>query len=296
MKKLLTVLTLSLTVQMATAAEQIKIVWPFGPVAATLPMRAQADQANQAQKDQTFIMDFKTGGGGSVAVAAVAADRNNSILAHSGAFFINPLLADTATYNVNDWRMIDYLCDLPFVVASKKYKSFNEITRAEIVTVGHLGVGTTTHLVSEAMRKKFPNMLLVPYKSAAQAGTDLIGGHVDVIVSLPGDTITQQKAGNLNILAVTGPTKINDIPTLGSFKIPNADDIVTGYFYFVPRSADDARVKQWQSVLARAKTAEVTAIMERNYCRPSRVASSQYDAKFVQLRDFWIKETQSIKK
>lgn len=296
MKKLLTVVTLALTVQVASAAEQIKITWPFGPVAATLPMRAMAEQANQNQKDLIFVMDFKTGGGGSVAVASVANDKNNSILANSGSFFINPVLADTASYNVNDWKMIDYLCDLPFVVASKKYKSFDEITRAEIITVGHLGVGTTTHLVGEAMRKKFPNMILVPYKSAAQAGTDLMGGHVDVIVSLPGDTVTQQKAGNLNILAVTGPNKLNDVPTLGTYNIANANELVTGYFYFVPKSVDDAKVKNWQAVLGKAKTAEVTAIMERNYCRPSKVPASQYDAKFNEYRNFWIKEVSAVKK
>jgi tripartite-type tricarboxylate transporter receptor subunit TctC len=296
MKKALMILILAVVAQTATASEQIKITWPFGPVAATLPMRAQADQANQSQKDLTFVMDFKTGGGGSIAVASVTADRNSSILAHSGAFFINPVLADSATYNVNDWRMIDYLCDLPFVVASKKYKSFNEITRAEVITVGHLGVGTTTHLVSEAMRKKFPNMILVPYKTAAQAGTDLLGGHVDLIVSLPGDTIAQQKAGNLNILAVTGPDRIESIPTLGSFGIANADDIVSGYFYFVPRSAPVEKVRQWQTVLNQSKTAAVKAIMEKNYCRPSTVSPAQYDAKFVQLRDFWARETQAVKK
>ena len=135
----------------------------------------------------------------------------------------------------------------------------------------------------------------MPYKSAAQAVTDLLGGHVDIIVCLPGDTFAQHKAGTLTVLAVSGTHRVENVATLTSFGI-NANDYTTGYFYFVPKSANADRVRQWQTILQKAKTNDVKAVMERNYCRPSTVTPVDYDSKFTQLRDFWAREVQAVKK
>lgn len=276
-------------------ADTIKITWPFGPDVASQPMRLMADQANKLQKNDTYVLEFKTGAAGVVAVNAVSSDKNESILAHSGAFFIVPEAIDPPGYNVNDWQMIDSLCDLPFVVASKKYKSFKDIPRNEIVSIGHAGNGTTTHLIAEAIRKKYPNLLLVPYKSVSAAGLDLMGGHVDLIVSLPGDTFIHEKDGKMTVLAVTGTNKVNGVPTLGSLGIPAGDQLITGYFYFASKSANEQKVKNWMNVLGQTKTKEVTDLMTQNYCKPSTLKPSQYDARFNELRDFWKKEVSAIK-
>ena len=61
------------------------------------------------------------------------------------------------------------------------------------------------------------NMTHVPYKGAAQAMTDVLGGQVPVLAQGLGVVSTQAKAGKLRALAVTGTARsalMPDVPTV----------------------------------------------------------------------------------
>ena len=64
------------------------------------------------------------------------------------------------------------------------------------------------------------DMVLVPYKGAAPALTDLLGGQVQVMFDPLPSSIGYIKAGRLRALAVTTPMRseaLPDIPTVGDF-------------------------------------------------------------------------------
>src|SRR6185503_18941923 len=74
------------------------------------------------------------------------------------------------------------------------------------LSYGTSGVGTTNHLVGEMFKSLTgTNIAHVPYRGAGPALTDLLGGHIPVLVqSVTGQALELHRAGKLRILAVTG--------------------------------------------------------------------------------------------
>jgi tripartite-type tricarboxylate transporter receptor subunit TctC len=70
------------------------------------------------------------------------------------------------------------------------------------VTVGNSGIGSHTHISSAALFKAAGvEVIEVPY-GAAQVVPNLIGGHIDAVVQLPGALSSHLKAGTVRLLAV----------------------------------------------------------------------------------------------
>lgn len=285
-KKILAALALCISAS-AMAAEQVKIIWPFGPVAATNTYRNIIDQANAAQNQYSFVLDHATGGGGTVAVNAVANSSAPTLLAHSAAFFVNPKISPTVPYNVNDWRMVKHICDIPYPLASVKYRTMKDVPTNRPVTVGVLGLGTTTHLVQQYFAQYYPNMVAVPYKTATAALTDVLGGHLDMTVSLPGDVMGQYEAGKINVLGVTGAHAINRIPTFASQGFVHSDKLVGGYFIFAHRKTDPEVVAAWQRTLDNVDQKSLNSVAEKIYCTPTQTKTKDLDLEFVKSDAYW---------
>src|SRR5262245_5472380 len=84
------------------------------------------------------------------------------------------------------------------------------------VTVGNSGIGSHTHISSAALFKAAGvEVIEVPY-AAAQVVPNLIGGHIDAVVQLPGALATHVKAGTVRLLAALIPQRdpaLPDVPT-----------------------------------------------------------------------------------
>ena len=98
------------------------------------------------------------------------------------------------------------------------------------------GVGTSVHLSGELFKMMTGiDMVHVPYKGAAPALTDLLGGQVQVMFGTMPSSIEYIRAGRLRALAVTTATRseaLPDIPTVGEF-VPDYD-VSTWYGVSVP--------------------------------------------------------------
>ena len=83
------------------------------------------------------------------------------------------------------------------------------------------GNGTRTHVAGELFKMMTGvDMVHVPYRGAAPALTDLLGGQVQVMFSPIPPSIDYIRAGKLRALAVTTATRsevLPDIPTVGDF-------------------------------------------------------------------------------
>lgn len=88
--------------------------------------------------------------------------------------------------------------------------------RPGMITVGHSGIGSHTHISSVALSKAAGiGVIDVPY-AAAQVVPNLLGGHVDVIVQLPGALSTHVKSGAVRLLASLIPGRdpaLPEVPT-----------------------------------------------------------------------------------
>ena len=89
------------------------------------------------------------------------------------------------------------------------------------INMASAGNGTSVHVVGELFKMMTGvNMVHVPYRGAAPALTDLLGGQVQVMFDTMPASIEYIRAGKLRALAVTTATRseaLPDIPTVGDF-------------------------------------------------------------------------------
>ena len=107
------------------------------------------------------------------------------------------------------------------------------------VSFGSSGVGASPHLSIELMKSMVQiDIIHVPYKGAAPALADTMGGQIPVSVgNLPGGPIAAIKAGRVRALGVTTPKRSPQLPDVPAFAetIPGYE--VTGWYGICTQSA-----------------------------------------------------------
>ena len=93
------------------------------------------------------------------------------------------------------------------------------------INFGSPGVGSTGHLAAELFKAMTGvNLVHVPYRGAAPAMTDLIGGHVQVLFDSMVSVLPHVQAGRVRALAVTSKARSPLLPDL-----PTVAETVSGY-------------------------------------------------------------------
>jgi len=216
---------------------RIVIAFPAGgPV--DLVGRTIADQLGR-ELGQTVIVENKPGGNGAIAAQYIAQsppDGATLWLSSVGAVAINPVLYEKLAYDVQrDLAPISLVVDndellvvnpanpakdaAEFVAAAKK--------AAQPVTVASTGIGSIPHLAMEQLAEATKTPLLhVPYKGAAPAITDVIGGQVAAFFGDVPGLIGHVKAGKLKAIGIAAPKRhplLPDVPTLSEQGLPGVD-------------------------------------------------------------------------
>jgi len=195
------------------------------------------------------IVDNKSGGNGAIAADAVARstpDGTTLWLTSVGAVAVNPVLYDKLPYDVrrdfapvslvvsNDELLVvnvnDPASTVPEFIANAK-------KRAQPTPVASTGIGSIPHLAGEQLADATKaNLLHVPYKGAAPAITDVMGGQVAAFFGdIPG-LITQVKGGKLKAIGLAAPKRhpaLPDVPTFAEQGIAGVDSN-NWYAIYVP--------------------------------------------------------------
>ncbi len=173
----------------------------------------------------TVIVVNRPGAGGAIGYRYVAAQKPDG---YSLVWNSNSI---STTYHSGqlafDYKAFDpvarVLVESPVVAvrAEAKWKTLPELmadakARPGVITVGNSGIGSHTHISSVALfQAAGVKVVDVPY-AAAQTVPNLLGGHVDVLVQLPGALAAQVKSGNVRLLAALIPSRdpaLPDVPT-----------------------------------------------------------------------------------
>ena len=93
------------------------------------------------------------------------------------------------------------------------------------ISMASFGVGTNSHLAGELFKAMAGvDMVHVPYRGAAPALTDLIGGQVQVMFDVLAGSRAHIAAGRLRPLAVTTAARVSSLPD-----VPTVSETVSGY-------------------------------------------------------------------
>ena len=233
MKKLL--FTLSLLVAALAASAQsypskaIKVIVPFPPGGGTDIIAREIAQKVAANTGWSIVIDNKPGAGGNLgidAVAKAAPDGYTIGLGQSSNLAVNPTLYSKLPYDsVKDLAPIGVVASAPLLLAvsaNSPLKSFNELMAVSKAKPGEInfaysGNGTVAHLTGVMLQNQANiKWTLVPYKGAAQAATDLIGGQVQLYISSVPTLIGHVRSGKMRALAITSAKRGDDLPDVPS--------------------------------------------------------------------------------
>ena len=247
----------------------IKLIVPFGPGG---PPDVAARIIGQYLSEHlgTVVVENHIGAGGTLAsrmVATAPPDGYTLLAATAGSLAISPqLYKDAGVDPVRDFAAVALVSSAPLVVAvssSIPAHSVKELVAYAKANPGKLNygavIGTPPHMSGEMFKHiTDTNIVFVPYKSAAQATTDVLAGQMNMTFEGTTAIVPFIKSGQLRALAVTSPERIPKIPD-----IPTMDEL--GYPGMPPDS--------WQGIVAPAGTpadivAKINAAVNRGLATP----------------------------
>jgi tripartite-type tricarboxylate transporter receptor subunit TctC len=302
MKKLLAIL-LSAVALNAVAKENITIFYAWGPGDSVANYhRTIANEANKIQDKYNFIFDTKPGAGGVIATRHVQANTGDSILAHSTAFFVRPVVFPNESYDLSQFKEQYVHCMAPMAITSTKYKSWTEVAKDAKVSVGISGLGVTTHLAAVEMQKRFPNLNIVPFKSTNDSMLSMVSGQTDFHIGFISEAEQWSKENangvkKVNVLGITGTKPVNGYQPLAKQGFDQSfADMNVGHHMLVPTKFDDAKRKEFHEIFAKAaKTDAVRAAYAVDYCEPQTITYDGLGKFFDFHTNYWKKLASAIK-
>jgi tripartite-type tricarboxylate transporter receptor subunit TctC len=217
-----------------------------------------------------FLIEDRPGAGGNIATEAVVNARPDgyTLLMAGTVNAVNDTLYDKLNFSfVRDIAPVSSVMRIPQIVVV--HPSLPVTTLPELIAyakanpgklnMGSGGVGTPHHVAGELFKTMTGvSMVHVPYRGAAPATADLLGGQLQIMFSTTTESLEYIRAGKLRPLAVTTATRfpaMPDIPTVSEF-VPGYD---TSYWFGVgaprntPAEIIDTLNKEINAALADAE-------------------------------------------
>lgn len=179
---------------------------------------------------QQLVIENKPGGATNIGASAAAKakpDGYTVFTADNGTLVFNPALFKKLPYDpATNFRPIGLMARFPLLLAvrldseSTDAKGLVERARTAPASIDYAspGVGSPHHLtMARLTREAGIELNHVPYKGAAPALNDLVGGHIEtMVVDFPSGA-GQIRAGKIRPLAVCSATRLSalpDVPTV----------------------------------------------------------------------------------
>ena len=241
MKKTLTLLAMALALStnaLAWPDKTVTLVVPFPPGGATDLLARTLTPKLQAAFKQTVIVDNKAGATGTIGAGFVKrapADGYTLLVTSLGPLVIAPHLIKAPYDAAKDFDYLTVAVQAPNVLvvpANSPFKTVADLIAAEKAKPGALtfasaGNGTSDHLSAELFwLQSGTTGLHVPYKGAAPAITDLLGGQVDAAFQNINNVLPHINGGKLRVLAVAAPKRsplLPNVPTLAESGVKDAE-------------------------------------------------------------------------
>jgi tripartite-type tricarboxylate transporter receptor subunit TctC len=214
---------------------QVRLVVPFpagGPADAL--GRVIGEQLSKTW-GQPVIIENRGGAGGNLGaeVVARAAPDGYTLLLNASSHVINASLYEKLPYDaIRDFTPVSEVASYMLVlvvhpsVPANSVKEFVAFAkqRPDGLSVANAGLGTPTHLAAVLFAQAADVKLIhVPYRGAAPASTDLVGGQVPAMFNNPVNAVPQVRSNNLRALATTGAQRLSllpDTPTVAESGYP----------------------------------------------------------------------------
>jgi tripartite-type tricarboxylate transporter receptor subunit TctC len=237
MKKILVLILLLAQQAFAQSfpTKPVRIVVPFPPGGGTDVVARTVAPKMQELLGQPVLIENRAGAGGNIGTEYVAKSPADgyTLLVASAATAINHTLAKNPGWDLNkDFAPVVLLVlNQSLLVAHPSVPVSNvreliALAKAKPgqVTFASYGTGSSAHLIGELFKMMAGvDLLHVPYKGAAPAVNDVLGGQVNVLFADVAAILPQVKSGKVKALGIGSARRFSglpDVPTIAESGVP----------------------------------------------------------------------------
>jgi tripartite-type tricarboxylate transporter receptor subunit TctC len=285
----------AMTVQPAAAQDfsgkPVRIIVGLAPGGATdVTARLIAQRLTQSLNTNVYV-ENKPGGAFEPAYHELtsAAPDGHTLFMISAAVTVNQPAQKNYPYDIRAMTPVTAVSEGPFILVGRKALNFRDVT--DLVDYGRKnpgkltfgsggGTGSSLSLAAELLRISAGiNIVNVPYKGAAEALNDLLGGRVDAMFDAMPVQVAQVKAGNVSGLAVTSAQRaaaLPDVPTMAESGF--TDYVVSNYFgLLAPPATPPAVAQKLRDEVAKIVAApDVAELFDKQGMRPVADEPAQF--------------------
>ena len=271
-------------------AKSITVIVPQAAGGANDTIARVVAQKLSEQLGQSVVIENRVGAGGNVGTSAAAKARPDGytvMITADSAQVINPFLYQNAGFDpVKDFEPVATLARAGYVLVANPSFPANNVSELVALAkaapgkyaIASAGNGTLNHLIGEMLQKAADIKLVhVPYRGAAAAATDVVGGQVPLSVQSMPSSIGFIRAGKLKVLGVVNERRLPalpDAPTIG--ETIKGFGATPWYGMFAPAGTPKEIVRVLQDEVAKAlDSAEARDKLAVVGCEPFKGTSEQ---------------------
>jgi tripartite-type tricarboxylate transporter receptor subunit TctC len=248
----------------------IRIVVPFASGGGTDIVSRTLAQEMAKDLNATVVIENKPGAGtivGTQSVAISAPDGYTLLMATFAHAVNSSLYAKLPFDPQQDFAAVSLVArSFNIVVVNKdsKLRSIADLiaqakANPDGLNYGTFGTGTSAHLAGELFKAMaHVNLTMVPYKGAAPAITDLLGGQIQVMFTTVASAAALVESGQLRALAVTSAERsaaFPDLPTVAEAGVPGYA-AESWYGLYAPAKTPAAVIDRLNKTVAKAVLAD----------------------------------------
>jgi tripartite-type tricarboxylate transporter receptor subunit TctC len=213
---------------------------------------------------QSFVVENISGGNTIVGMEKVAraVPDGYTLLLHNLQISANVTLYKTLPFDtVRDFAPVMLINRNPLILGGSTTLEPNTLAdlavlmKKQPLKAAIPGYGATGHLATSLFAQQAGVKVdLIPYRGAAPAMTDILGGHVDLFFGTPQSVVPQVTSGKAKGYGVTSKEKLPDLPNIESLVTVFGPklDIVYWQAIFAPAETPDAIIKTLNAALQEA--------------------------------------------
>jgi tripartite-type tricarboxylate transporter receptor subunit TctC len=280
----------------------IKIVVPYPPggpgdVAARLVAAPLSSRIGQ-----TVVVENQSGAGGRTGAKAVALASPDGYTLQLGG--TNPNAMAKSLYRNLDFDPIKDLAAVALIAVDSNVlvinpnvpaKTLQELVQYAKANPGKLTSGATIgispHICLEVLRVRTgTNIVFVPYKGAAPAIADLLGGQIQIGMSSRAVLLPLIKEGRLRAIAVTSETRwpeLSDVPTMAESGITGLPSYVWFGLLAPARTPEQIIAKLNEAVNAGLKLPEMQASIAKLGMETRSLTAREFADKLAEEERSW---------
>lgn len=287
-----------LTVVPASAGDYpdrpLRLIVPFAAGGVTDVVARVSAEFLSAKLNQPVVVENIPGAGGNSGIAQMIKAGNDGYtlgLVATGNLAINPHLFSKMPFDpLKDVEAVAVVAEAPqllVISASVPAKNLGEfIAYAKAhpgkISYGSAGVGTTNHLAADAFaRASGLEMVHVPFRGAAPAVNDLIGGHIAFMAVAAAPVIQHVQSGALKSLGVAAAKRLKTLPqeiTIAEAGLANYT-ATTWFGIVAPAGTDTAIINRLNSHLRdMTKDADVMKKFDASYLEPMSFSPAEFQS------------------